>query len=366
MPQSSQQDFSVGDRIKLHSLAGDKAATFNGVSGVIKSFIPQTGRWCVQTDSDSHGYGGKELAVRPVNLALAAPQLRKLPKQPHAARSASVPEWKIKTERCARQMGVALAETFRSGQDDLRGYLAMEKYDGYRALWNGTELHTRRGFLIPAPPSFTRLLPADTNLDGELWMGRVSEGGGVEKAMASFHTSSEDVWRRVSYIVFDAPSASGGFASRLALAAKRLAEHVPLPSHGSVLPSSLVRVAAAEPCEDEATAMRLLNDVESRGGEGLILRKGSAPFRAGRSRDLLKLKSVHTAEAAVLGWKSGKNALHVRCMETGACFDLTWGRSFERPRPSSVVTYRFMSRSQETNVPKHATIVCVHGKERQS
>ena len=41
--------------------------------------------------------------------------------------------------------------------------------------------------------------------------------------------------------------------------------------------------------------------VLARGGEGLILHRGDAPYRAGRSDDVLKLKPYEDAEARVIG-----------------------------------------------------------------
>lgn len=391
---ASSDRFAISDRVKIHSLTGPQAPSLNGVSGVIKSFVAETQRFVVLTNADSHGFGGREVAIRPTNLALAAPRPHappKLPSQPQvsqpqprtanasaaAKRAPRVPDWKVAAQREAFANGVALAEHWRRGVDSLHGYVAMEKYDGYRALWDGRTLLTRHGRTIPAPPSLTRLLPTDTRLDGELWMGRVSEGGGVEKAMASFYTSDDAVWNHITYIVFDAPSAAGGFVERLEYAAKRLAESLlsgtggstetgPGPS-GAAMPaaSPRVRVTSTEACEDAATVRRLLACVEARGGEGLILRRADAPFRAGRSRDLLKVKSIHTAEAVVVGWKAEKNSLHMRCQQTEALFDLSWGRGSERPPVGTVLTYKYMARTS-TGGPKHASIVCVHGKERRA
>ena len=82
------------------------------------------------------------------------------------------------------------------------------------------------------------------------------------------------------------------------------------------------------------------------------------------SSQLLKVKSVHTAEAVVVGWKAERNSVHVRCQQTEVLFDLTWGRASERPAIGTVVTYKYLARAASTNMPKHATIVCVHGNKR--
>ena len=52
------------------------------------------------------------------------------------------------------------------------GWWASEKFDGYRALWNGSEFISRSGKSYNVPIWFSYFMPPDTALDGELWMGR--------------------------------------------------------------------------------------------------------------------------------------------------------------------------------------------------
>lgn len=47
-----------------------------------------------------------------------------------------------------------------------------EKLDGLRAVWNGKILLSRNGNPFYAPEFFTKDLPKDTVLDGELFLGR--------------------------------------------------------------------------------------------------------------------------------------------------------------------------------------------------
>ena len=79
----------------------------------------------------------------------------------------------------------------------------------------------------------------------------------------------------------------GGFHERLQQAKRRLAG----------LPSERVSVADAQWCEDTETLDRLLHHFIEAGGEGVVLRHSASQHRAGRSRDVLKVKSSYDAEA---------------------------------------------------------------------
>src|SRR5262249_59583486 len=104
-----------------------------------------------------------------------------------------------------------LAHKWESDHDPT-GWWMSEKLDGIRAYWDGETFVSRLGNKFYAPDWFIADLPADT-LDGELWVGRKqfqrttsivrSGAGGAE-------------WRAVTYVVFDAPNAKGGFEERLA------------------------------------------------------------------------------------------------------------------------------------------------------
>ncbi|TMO03310.1 DNA ligase, partial [Pseudoalteromonas sp. S186] len=55
--------------------------------------------------------------------------------------------------------------------DDISDYLVSEKFDGGRAIWNGTQFFTRKGNVNNAPPWFSASLPIIW-IDFELWTER--------------------------------------------------------------------------------------------------------------------------------------------------------------------------------------------------
>jgi hypothetical protein len=100
----------------------------------------------------------------------------------------------------------------------------------------------------------------------------------------------------------------GGYVARLARARARLAD----------VPASRAFAVQCTPCEDGGTVgaqlERMLDDIVARGGEGLVLRRGSSRHASGYTRDFLKVKRRYDAEAVVRTWNvaaHGANHLHV-------------------------------------------------------
>lgn len=185
-----------------------------------------------------------------------------------------------------------LARSYRAGID-LSAYWVSEKYDGVRACWDGQALFTRGGEAIHAPAWFTRGWPHQA-MDGELWAGP----GRFEQALSTVRRQlpEEGRWRQIRFMVFDLPQAAGDFEQRLS----RLRQLVAALDQSWVIPVAQRKLAS------ESALQQLLAEVEAKGGEGLMLHRADAPYRAGRSDDLLKLKSREDAEATVVGYLPGR------------------------------------------------------------
>ena len=187
---------------------------------------------------------------------------------------------------------LSLANTYHDDVD-LGEYWVSEKLDGVRAFWDGEALVSRRGNRFIAPSWFVEGFPSEP-LDGELWMGR-----GTFDALSGIvrrHVPEDGAWRKIRYLVFDLPMHPGTFDERLV----RMKELL-----GGLDPSRIALVEQFRVGEDdELTA--ILDRVVKEGGEGLMLRRGESRYLAGRSDDLLKLKTFEDAEAVVVATPPGQ------------------------------------------------------------
>jgi DNA ligase-1 len=245
----------------------------------------------------------------------------------------------------------------RNAPDDIEphGYLVSEKYDGVRALWDGSTLRFRSGLVVPAPAWFTARLPAQP-LDGELWLGR----GRFESVSASVrrHEPRDAEWHALRYMLFELPGAAGDFAARSS-ALRRL-----------VATSRVDALIAVEQTTlPDRTALRTrLDEVVRAGGEGLMLHRADAQYEGGRSNTLLKLKPIHDADAVVIGHIGGRGkhtgrlgALWVRNAQ-GARFALGSGFSdaqrADPPAIGALVTYTYRG-TTAAGTPRFATFLRV-------
>jgi DNA ligase-1 len=251
-----------------------------------------------------------------------------------------------------------LANSYHPGID-LDRYWVSEKLDGVRARWDGARLISRGGRPIPVPAWFLAGFPT-TPLDGELWMGR----GTFERMSAMARRGEPDpvAWGQARFMVFDLPGQEGPFGQRLAALRALL---TPSPSPYLVLIEQF-RVP------DHASLMARLQEVVAGGGEGLMLHREDAPYRAGRSDDLLKVKPYQDAEARVVGHLPGKGrfqgmlgALLVEEAD-GTRFRLGTGFSHAQRRDppglGSLITFKYQGRTAK-GIPRFASFLRVRLEE---
>ena len=153
--------------------------------------------------------------------------------------------------------------------------------------------------MISCPIWFTKDLPSDIRLDGELWMGR----GKFEDIMALLNSStnySEKRWNHVKYIVFDIPVSNLPYELRMDQLQK-----LKLPSHTIGI--------QIHPCLGNEHLLKLLLEITAYGGEGLMLMKPQSFYSPGkRSNILLKVKVYLSWLFGALFERSTKN-LRLNC-----------------------------------------------------
>jgi DNA ligase-1 len=251
-----------------------------------------------------------------------------------------------------------LANPYHAGVD-LARYWVSEKYDGIRGYWNGRQLLSRAGHIIHAPDWFVERFPP-VPLDGELWLGP----GQFEATAAIVRDRNPESagWRRVQFLVFDMPAPGSVFDARKAMLQSLLSE----------LDIPWLRAVVQQRVIDAAALRSLLHQVVAAGGEGLMLHRGDAPYRAGRSDDLLKLKPQADAEGRVVGYLPGKGkyagrlgALIIEC-ENGLQFHLGSGLSdAQRSHPPPLgtrITYAYQGLTAR-GVPRFARLLRIRVEE---
>lgn len=251
-----------------------------------------------------------------------------------------------------------LATHYISGID-VRKYYVSEKLDGVRAYWDGRQLYTRSGRVIPAPLWFVAGLPS-TSLDGELWLqrGRFEEMSSLVRTIKPVDQS----WREVKFMVYDLPEMVAPFHERYWLLKTLVAEQG----------TPWLKALTQKKVVNEAALNDWLQQVVAAGGEGLMLRHGRALYQVKRSQDLLKLKPRDDAEATVIDYVAGEGkyrgmvgALVVRDQQ-GREFRLGSGLTdAQRQTPPAIgseVTYSYNGLTN-TGLPRFARFVRVRPDE---
>lgn len=233
---------------------------------------------------------------------------------------------------------ILLAHSFEDFPNlDPTGWLVSEKLDGVRAYWDGVQFVSRQGNVYTAPVWFKAGLPNEV-LDGELWMAR----GAFNKTISVVKSiDSGDRWKAIKYVIFDAPKHGGTFTQRLAYVQQVCA----------TINSQYVVAHPHHACKGKADLLQELNQIESLGGEGLMIRNPNSKYVVGRSDTLLKVKPFKDTEAVVIAHTAGKGrhagrmgGLEVR-MPSGVVFTVGTGFSDEdrrNPPPvGTTITYRY-------------------------
>jgi DNA ligase-1 len=179
-----------------------------------------------------------------------------------------------------------------TAQTDTTGWLMSEKLDGIRGYWTGKKLLTRTGKPLHAPDWFIIQFPPFP-LDGELWRKR-DDFHFVQRTVLDSTPSTD--WHQITFNVFEVPEAEGNFRQRLSKL------EVWLQSN----PSSPIKIIEQVPCKGTEHLYSFLHEVESGGGEGVIVKNPSLPFSSGSHQVVLKVKSYQTMEGEVIGYNPGK------------------------------------------------------------
>lgn len=241
---------------------------------------------------------------------------------------------------------------------DLNDYWVSEKLDGVRAYWDGKHLLSRQGNIYHTPDWFTAGFPAQP-LDGELWIARDR----FEQLVSTVRKKQpDDGWKNVKYMIFDIPVPDTTFTQRIEI----------LKIMFDDIDSPYLHLIEQFKITDHDALMKKLDNIINTGGEGLMLHKGDSYYLAGRSNDLLKVKTYQDAEATVIAHIPGKGKyngmLGALLVETDNNQRFRLGTGFtdeqrRHPPPiGSVVTYKYYGKTIN-GLPRFASFMRVRIEE---
>lgn len=243
-------------------------------------------------------------------------------------------------------------------QADVAGWLMSEKLDGVRGYWDGKQLLSKRGNLFHPPRAFIQHLPPFA-LEGEIWGGR----GNFEQTVAIVKRQQPDEgWLTLKFAIFDVPRTAGSFTVRMSRAEDWFKKH----------PSTTAFIIPQIPVRDREHLKQELRRIEKLGGEGLIVRAPEALYTAGRSPEILKVKSFQDAEARVVAHLPGKGknsgalgALLVE-LDDGIRFRIGSGFSAaERKSPPAIgtmITFKYYGKFR-SGIPRFASFLRIRSDQ---
>jgi len=206
---------------------------------------------------------------------------------------------------------VMLAKIFDPKKSLIISWIASEKYDGYRGIWDPKikKVFSRNGNPLNVPPWFIDLLyPYNFPIDGELWFGY---GKFKECGMFRRKRVTENEWREMcpQYKVFDLPNSKKKYSERI----KQIKSIIRKIRTNWTKIKKDYNLKGKCPIDNVKTRKILKNDklkewfqeILKKGGEGLILRNPDSVYITKRSNDMLKYKATLDHECRIIGYKLG-------------------------------------------------------------
>jgi len=216
---------------------------------------------------------------------------------------------------------------------NVTAWVMSEKLDGIRAYWDGNNLISRGGKIIHTPKWFIKDYPSFP-IDGELWTKR-KDFEHISAIVRDKNPSKE--WREITHNIFEVPDAKGNLFERL--------EKV------KPYQSSIIKVIPQIKIKNKAHMQVFLKEVESKGGEGIVVRDPHTSYIGKRTSKALKVKSFLDTECKVIAVNKGKGKYidmmgSLTCqLENKIVFKIGSGFSDEQRKTplkvGSVITFKY-------------------------
>ena len=209
-----------------------------------------------------------------------------------------------------KKNGVLLAKIYDGRPVD--NWWASEKWDGYRAIWNGKSFKSRSGKDFDVPEWYKSVMPPGVALDGELWLGRggFQDCGLFRKkkpttAVKLAEWETDWVKANVKFKVFDILNMDDIFENRMIQLNRVVDErNACMVDLGVMVPEPLIEFTT-QTLVSKPEALKFASKVISQGGEGIMLRKPESLYESKRSSTLYKIKEQDDMEGIIIGYHPG-------------------------------------------------------------
>lgn len=227
-----------------------------------------------------------------------------------------------------------LLKTYKD--QNISGWVMSEKLDGIRAYWDGENLISRGGKIIPAPKWFLKDYPP-FEIDGELWTKR-GDFGNISSIVRNKNTNTKK-WKTITYNIFEVPNAKGDLYQRL----KKVKPYE----------NDIIKIIPQVKIKDKKHLKSFLKNINKNNGEGVVVRDPKALYINKRTSKALKVKSFKDTECKVIGHTKGKGKLKnlmgaIICeLENKVVFKIGSGFTLHDrqypPKIGSIVTFKYQS-----------------------
>lgn len=231
-----------------------------------------------------------------------------------------------------------------------------EKYDGWRMFYKNGSFYSRTGKPIKAPMHIRDALmalnlPSDVCLDGELWFGY----HGFQEIPTAIDMGHE----KLQWLLFDMPSAEGGYADRFKMLKTLVTMDMTCPI--SVIEQVPVRT------EKELDVLYETICKKNEKVEGIVVRPANMSYEwEMRPINFMKRKPFQDAEAQVLCHlvtDKGKqnnvegyvSSLECQLMESGKTFRVSLRTNKGVPKVGAIITVQYQNLTKD-GVPRFASL----------
>jgi len=217
-------------------------------------------------------------------------------------------------------------------EQNITNWVMSEKLDGIRAYWDGKNLLTRNGNIINPPKWFIKDYPV-FEIDGELWSKR-KDFENISSIVRDKIPS--DNWKEIKHYIFEVPNSEGNLTNRL--------DKVKPYSNNIIKIIPQIKIKNKQHLDD------FLKKIESKGGEGVVVRDPSKEYINKRTSSALKVKTFKDDECEVVGYtthsKNSDMIGAIKCeLDNGVRFKIGSGLSnYNRVNPPSIgdiITFKY-------------------------